>query len=168
MGNYVIADIEWIDKGGFINPTQISAVKVNSNWSGLSHFSEKMKPRSKHFYMWNHVAYTGGTADSFLSARSAFHVFEDFDNWLDSDDVILWWFSTEKETYSALIKSMFKRNPTQKQLVLRDYLDSFLNGNKFYKLKSYDTARAFKIPVRGKEHDSFFDVLIIKDILNTM
>lgn len=168
MSNYVIADIEWIEKGTFINPTQISAIKVNSEWQGLSHFSEKIKPRSKHFYMWKHIAYTGGTADLFLSARSAFHVLQDFDNWLAEDDVILWWFSTVKETYSALMQSIHKRNPSQKQLVLRDYLDSFLNGNNCYKWSSYDTARAFKLAGRGKEHDSFVDVLIIKDILNAV
>lgn len=38
MGHYVIVDIEWIEKGTFVNPTQISAVKVNSDWKGLSHY----------------------------------------------------------------------------------------------------------------------------------
>ena len=60
MTNYVIADLEWIDYGGFINPTQISAVKVNCNWDIKSHFSEKIKPRDKHFYNWKHMAYKGG------------------------------------------------------------------------------------------------------------
>ncbi len=168
MSNYVIADIEWIEKGTFVNPTQISAIKVNSEWQSLSHFSEKIKPRSKHFYLWKHIAYTGGTADLFLSARSAFHVLQDFENWLAQDDVILWWFSTGKETYSALMQSIHKHIPPQKQLVLRDYLDIFLNGNQCYKWSSYDTARAFKLAGRGKEHDSFVDVLIIKDILNAV
>lgn len=166
--NYVIADIEWIEKGSYINPTQISAIKVNSDWNGLSHFSEKIKPRSKHFHTWEHVAYTGGMADSFLSARSAFHVLEDFSNWLDSDDVILWWFSTGKETYSALINSMHKYNPPQKQLVLRSYLDCFLNGKRYNKWSAYDTAKALALPKHGKEHDSFADVLIVKDILKAI
>ncbi len=166
--NYVIADIEWIEKGSYINPTQISAVKVNSEWDGLSHFSEKIKPRSKHFHMWNHIAYTGDTADSFLSARSAFHVLQDFDSWLEADDVILWWFSTGKEIYSALMNSIHKRNPSQNQLVLREYLDCFLNGKRYNKWSSYDTAKALALPKRGKEHDSFADVLIVKDILKTI
>ena len=38
MGHYIIVDIEWIEKGTFVNPTQISAVKVNSDWKGLSHY----------------------------------------------------------------------------------------------------------------------------------
>ena len=168
MSNYVIADIEWLDKGGFINPTQISAVKVNSNWQSLSHFSERIKPRSQCFYTWKHTAYTGGAAEAFLSARSAFRVLRDFDEWLDSGDIILWWFTAEKETYSALINSIHKRNPIQKQLVLRDYLDGFLSGNKRYKWSAYDTARAFKLSSRGKEHDSFADVLVVKDVLNAI
>ena len=38
MGHYIIVDIEWIEKGTFVNPTQISAVKVNSDCKGLSHY----------------------------------------------------------------------------------------------------------------------------------
>lgn len=166
--NYIIADIEWIEKGSYINPTQISAVKVNSDWNGVSHFSEKIKPRSEHFYIWNHIAYTGGTADSFISARSAYHVLQDFDNWLAEDDIVLWWFSTGKDTYSTLMKSIHKRVPPQKQLVLRNYLNCFLNGKRYNKWNSYDTARALSLPKRGKEHDSFADVLIVKDILKAI
>lgn len=165
MGNYVIVDIEWIEKGTFVNPTQISAVKVNSDWKGLSHFSERIKPRSEHFHIWKHVAYTGGTASSFLSARSAFHVFEDFEGWLGKDDVILWWFSTGKETYSALMKSIHKHNPLQKQLVLRDYLDSFLSGKRYNKWNAFDIAKQLKLSLQGKAHDSFADVLTVKAVL---
>lgn len=165
MGHYVIVDIEWIEKGTFVNPTQISAVKVNSDWKGFSHFSERIKPRSEHFHIWKHVAYTGGTASSFLSARSAFHVFEDFEGWLGKDDVILWWFSTGKETYSALMKSIHKHNPLQKQLVLRDYLDSFLSGKRYNKWNAFDIAKQLKLPLQGKAHDSFADVLTVKAVL---
>ena len=168
MTNYVIADLEWIDYGGFINPTQISAVKVNCNWDIKSHFSEKIKPRDKHFYNWKHMAYKGGTAEDFLSARSAFHVFEDFNNWLDDSDVILWWYSSGKEKYFALIKSMFKYEPLQKQLILSEYLDGYLDGKGYNLWSLYETADKLNLYRKGQEHNSLVDVITIKNILKAV
>lgn len=163
--SYVITDIEWIAKGDYINPTQISAIKVNVNWGTEERFSKKIKPRSKHFYTWEHVAYTGGTAESFLSARSAFHVLEEFSNWLNEDDVLLWWFSTGMNMLNSLMKSMHKRELIQKQLILRDYLDSFLDGKTFYKWGAYETARELHLQKYGEEHSSMSDVLTVQSIL---
>ena len=72
---YVIADLEWIDnKRGQEYPSQLAAIRIDSDWNVISKFFCRMKPHDPSFFRWEHVAFNGGKSSDFLQAPSYFFV----------------------------------------------------------------------------------------------
>ena len=89
---FVIADIEWMtNKDGHQSPTQLAAIRVDNEWNEIDTFYSLIRPRDSEFHDWKHVSYTGATPSDFLHARNAHKVLESFTQWLNDDDILLWW-----------------------------------------------------------------------------
>ena len=78
---YIIADVEWVqNKENKQSPTQLSAVRVDSEWNIIDEFSSYIRPMDASFHDWKHVAYAGGKPEDFLYARNCHNVFTSFNN----------------------------------------------------------------------------------------
>ena len=106
---FVITDLEWItNSNGHHSPTQIAAIRVDEQWNTIDEFNSFIRPRDAEFHIWNHVAYTGGKATDFLLARNAHNVLDAFQEWLNADDVILWWYSESEKLFKKIVSLILK------------------------------------------------------------
>ena len=66
---YVLIDIQWVqNEDRKRHPTQIAAIRVDDNWAFENIFFTRIQPLDESFHLWDHKAYTGGSAEEFLSA----------------------------------------------------------------------------------------------------
>ena len=94
---YVLADLEWVeDRSNRISLTQIAMVRVDENWKAEESIYRRIRPLDPSFHQWEHVAFTGGTREDFLSAPNRGTAFSEIFNWLWPDDIICWWFEESK------------------------------------------------------------------------
>lgn len=164
---YVIADVEWVEKGYKKSPTQLSALRVDENWNVLDRFSSFIRPMDASFYDWSHIAYSGGKKEDFIYAYGCHKVFEDFNNWV-GDDTVCWWCKPSLDLY-LLINKIVLKNPCPKQCVfISDYLPAFLGVPYKAARSAYRLAKARNIPVPEPEHysanDVSTDVKLLKEI----
>lgn len=69
---YVLADVEWVENNqGLISFTQIAMLRVDEKWRLVRCKSRRIRPKDASFHKWDHIAFTGGTKDDFLSAPSS-------------------------------------------------------------------------------------------------
>ena len=94
---YVIADIEWVDGNA---PTQLAAVRVDSEWNVTDEFRSFVGLRENTVFDPKHVAYAGGKFNDFFYAPTQGDVFSAFLKWL-GNDTVLWWFSPSREVSKA-------------------------------------------------------------------
>ena len=88
---YIVADVEWVqNQWSQKSPTQLSAARVDENWNTVEEFHACIRPMDSSFHDWNHVAYTGGSPEDFLYAKSCYTVFEAFHRWV-GEDTVCWW-----------------------------------------------------------------------------
>lgn len=114
---FIIADIEWItnDEGRSF-PAQLAAIKADKNWEQTDTFSSYINLSEYKIYDYDHMAYTGATREEILQSKTIDEVFEEFNDWIDPDDVIIWWhkdsneifreWNTESKNKSIIIKRL--------------------------------------------------------------
>lgn len=89
---FVLMDMEWVeDQAQNVSPTQLAAMRVDERWNGQGRFYSRICPKDSSFYQWEHMAYTGGTADDFLRAPGIDSALSKLEDWLRPDDVICFW-----------------------------------------------------------------------------
>lgn len=164
---FVLADMEWVtNAAGHFSPTQLAATRVNENWNKIDSIDSFIRPRDSEFHEWEHVAYTGGTATDFIYARSAYHVFEYFRNWLKEDDVILWWYSESEELYEKFIKMVLKCDENHKMISINRHVYKFLAGQENSRGNTYRIAEARGIDVRNElKHNAKNDVRVMRELM---
>ena len=158
---YIIADVEWAqNKANKNSPTQLAAVRVDSNWDVIDDFHAYIRPLNSSFYDWNHIAYTGGTPSDFMNASNCYNVFSSFNKWI-GEDTVCWW-SDQSASIHSLVNNVFLKGvPIKKPIILTEYMRGFLDGQEDAKNNQYKLARARGIPVPSPEHDSQNDVMAI-------
>lgn len=157
---YVIADLEWIDnKRGQEYPSQLAAIRIDSDWNVISKFFCRMKPHDPSFFRWEHVAFNGGKSSDFLQAPAADFCLDTFASWLAPDDCICWWFDESDVKFHTFCDSILKRNIPNPSLILIDYLTNFLRRNNYSRVMNpYRLCKLFDIPTETPIHDSRNDV----------
>lgn len=147
---YVLLDIEWLNnKQNHFGPTQIAALRVTNEWSGQGLFYRRIRPRDPSFHNWNHMAYTGGTAEDFLRAQSLYSVISDFMAWLREDDVLCVWHKDTKSMLKSAVNIALKRGLTQEILILQQYMPKHLkrwgiannSPHKIVKARGWDVSK---------------------------
>ena len=166
---YVIADMEWVTKKGISSPTQLAAVKVDENWNAIDSFNELIRPRDGAFHDWKHMAYTGATATQFLYARNAYCILDEFINWLNEDDTILWWHSDSKKLFKKLEKHILKCSATRSAMCLNDYVYAFLGEDSKAIGGPYQLAARYGVSVDfGNAHCAENDVYVLRKLLQAV
>lgn len=123
---FVLMDIEWIENAAHhINPTQIAAIRTDEQWNSLDRFYARIHPRDSSFHIWNHVAYSGGTASGFLLSAGIYRVLTNLQNWLQEDDVICFWFEESQNILKSIYQLVLKTPVAQRIVVLDNYLPFF-------------------------------------------
>lgn len=162
---YIIADVEWIqNKDNKQSPTQLAAVRVDSEWNIVNEFFSYIRPLDASFHDWTHVAYAGGKPSDFLYGKSCYNVFTAFNDWV-GDDIVCWWYIPSSNLHTLINKIVLKNKTTKPAIILSTYINGFLDGQEYARGSAYKIARARNIEVPALEHDSRNDVLAILNLL---
>ena len=158
---YVLADVEWVENDqGLISFTQIAMFRVDEKWKLVRCKSRRIRPKDSSFHQWDHMAFTGGTKDDFLSAPSYSQVFEDIQKWLWPSDTICWWSDESKEWIQKMVPTI-----TNRQIVINERVANFL-GQKL--CSPYQLAKKLKLEKPGQMHNSRNDVEMMRILLDTL
>ena len=162
---YVICDIEWaVNSKQQISLTQIAAVRVNNLWQSVASFSSIVRPQNASFQDWEQVCYAGHKIIDFLHAPSAYTVLNEFQEWLQEDDIILWWYEESHRTLRSFYRILFKKEFEAQHIVLVDYMPSFLNDGKMRRGNPYHLAQKRGISTPLPKHESRNDVIAIQKL----
>lgn len=165
---FVLVDMEWITNAGeYQSPTQISAVRLNEDWSVISQFDSFIKPRDSSFHDWLHVAYRGGRPIDFLCADNAYTVFLRLRNWLEEDDILLWWHNEAEKLFRKLTSIILKQPEQHKSICINKYVYSFLSGQKYSSGSPYRIAEKRGINTLSYlQHNSKNDVRVLRELMS--
>ena len=158
---YVLADVEWAENDqGLISFTQIAMFRVDEKWKLVRCISRRIRPKDFSFHQWDHIAFTGGTKDDFLSAPTCLQAFTDIQRWLWPSDTICWWSSESKEWIQKMIPAI-----TNRQIVINERVANF-TGQKL--CSPYRLGRKLKLMPPGQEHNSRNDVEMMRMVLEAI
>jgi len=164
---FVLADIEWITNAhGVHSPTQLSAIRVDENWSEISSFHSLIRPKDDSFHDWNHDAYSGGNAYRFLQAKKAYYVFDAFNNWLDADDILLWWSQKQKDMFCKIVKKILKRSDMHEMRCINRQVASFCQNKVRSREDAYPLAESMGLDTKYYLRNSAKnDVRVMRELL---
>lgn len=161
---YVIVDLEWVEnyqkKCSF---TQIALTRVDDEWNPVDDYFSFIRPSNSSFHQWGHVGYTGGTASDFLNAPNAYSVMEEVEQWLQPEDILLWW---NNDGFPRLYK--FNPNIRRETVVIDAYVRWFLASEPGHHGNAYRMAKARGIVPPGDIHESWSDVETIRLLLQNI
>lgn len=164
---YVVCDLEWVEitKTKFF-PTQISAIRVNSNWNPIACFSSLVRPPENVRYKSNHIAFSGTSVNDFVNAKTSEEVFNALYEWLDPDDTMIWWFEDSAKVFRKIVSKMIGDGLRNESIVLADYIKSYSDDNKNSRPNQYALAEVLNISTSHYiKHLSFHDVIIACEVL---
>ena len=162
---YVIADVEWLqNKAGRISPTQLAAVRVDSDWNVVDRFDTFIRPMDATFHQWGHIAYMAGSPSEYLYARNCYNAFQLFRDFV-GEDTVCWWFQPSAELHAFVNKIILKAGEPKTPVILSQYIPGFLDGQDTVKGSPYRVAEARGIDVPAIQHDARNDVEAILNLL---
>lgn len=164
---FVIADIEWMtNKDYHHSPTQLAAIKVDEKWNIVDTFESFIRPRDSSFHNWNHVSYTGGSPTEFMYARNAHNVIDEFEKWLNDDDIILWWYDESDKIFKKLVNLILNRQELHETVSVNEYVYEFLNGQEDSRGNVYKIAEAWGIETNSRlKHYSANDAFVFRALM---
>ena len=162
---YVLMDMEWYQKPGKQIPVQIAAIRTNDQYEYLDQFVRRIRPDREMDIKWDQLCFNGGTAQQFKSAQNLLQCFNDLNNWLQKDDIILWWHVNAEQLFRKTHIQLFGQMPG-KMGVLQKYVKAHLtNDGKKRNGSPHVLANARGITVLTPEHDAFNDALALFRLL---
>lgn len=167
---FVLCDIEWITDGkGEKHPTQLAALKVDSDWQPLSQYSSFIcPPRGLRVPKW-HMAFNGGRQEEYDNARALGAVLEEFNDWLDKDDVLLWWFSESEELFTDLLQRVICSAKKYRTAIVTNHLRAHMREQPYSGSNAYVIAKFLNLNIKGyTKHFSKDDVWVAKEVLATI
>lgn len=158
---YVLIDVEWVEnQNNDRSISQIAMIRVDKYWQVVNTFYSRVAPRDYSFRIWNHVGYTGGTAEGFKTAPYGYEVFAQVRDWLKNDDVLCWWYGNAKDWFSGLIPGLHNES-----LVLSNYVPVYMEGRCEYRGNAYRIGANLGIPAPGDKHFAKADVEMMRLVL---
>ncbi len=167
---YVLADFEWVNNDAKrFCPTQLYAIRVDEFWNGIDRISIFFRPALGFYHEWSHIAYTGGTSKDFLNAKTVPQGLKEFLKWLKDDDIVAWWYQESSDVIIKLISIYLKKKPSQKMIVLSEYVCMHLSNESVIRGNSYKIANICGIDTTSfLKHSSKDDVLVMVEILKKL
>ena len=158
---YVLADVEWVEnQSGLISFAQIAMIRVDEKWKLVRGISRRMRPKDSSFHQWDHIAFTGGVKEVFLTAPSYSQAFEDIEKWLWPSDTICWWSEESKEWVQKIVPAI-----TNPQIVINEKVANFL-GHRL--CNPYQLGKKLKLTPPGAMHNSRNDVEMMRQVLEAI
>ncbi len=163
---YVVVDIEWAEnRRGFQSLTQIAATKVDSDWNFVASFFSLIRPQNVSFENFNQVCYNGAPPHRFQAAQTAFTVLKEFEEWLNADDILLFWYDTSHHCFSRLNSIIFKTPYSRPCVALSEYVTALIGRKQTKKANPYKLASSNGIKVPLIPHVSTNDVSVVLSLL---
>ena len=151
---YTLMDIEWIElEDQTRHPTQIAAMRVDKDWQCQDVFYTRIQPEDPQFHIWEHVAYTGGYANEFLSAPPLAEVCRQLNRWLKPDDTLCWWRDPSDEVFHSFFPQV-----ENSRLILFPHISSYLHYSPYLIGSEYHIVSKFGIRQSVKRHFASDDV----------
>lgn len=162
----VIMDFEWIENTKHeVCPTQLSAIRVDPQWTVSDRFNARIKPFNPTFYQWNHVAFRGGEPRDFLYGESIVGAFERFFDWLKSTDSLCWWNNEPAALFAEFAEKILKHTMEQDHYIASPIVKRLLiNGEKAIG-SPYKLLHKLNVERPAPEHCSANDVEAIRLVL---
>lgn len=155
---YVLMDIEWVQHENEMQwPTQIAAMRVDKDWNTQDLFYTRIQPEDPQFHIWDHVAYTGGYANEFLSAPPLKEVCRQLKRWLKPDDILCCWREFSDEVFRIFFPQIENNS-----LVLFPHIRSYLLYSPYLIGSEYHIVSKYGIKQRRKRHLASDDVETIR------
>lgn len=160
--NYVIMDMEWINcPGRLACPTQIAAMRVDADWKQMDLFSSLIRPDDPSCHAWNHIAYRGAEREAFLAAEETKAVFQSLQDWLQPDDVLLWWAEEPARIFAGVTGQLLGRGMGHPVYLLQEAV-----AERFGKrINAYKLAKQYGMKIPGRDHVSANDVEAIRTVM---
>ena len=98
----VLLDLEWVEKNE-TNLTQLSAMRVDGNWSVTGCLDLIVKPSASCLREADHIAFGGYSTKLFEGAFSVDECMPDFLKWLEPEDNILVWSKSNIKVLNELL-----------------------------------------------------------------
>jgi methylphosphotriester-DNA--protein-cysteine methyltransferase len=156
---YVLADLEWVTNAhDKISLTQIALMRVDEQWDVMQQIYYRIRPTGPSFHRWDHMGFTGGSPEDFLSAPQGLQVFEEILSWLRPDDILCWWHSDARSFIQTHCPAI-----ANSQVLLEGSVAKHLKRK--LPLNPYKIGQSKNIPAPGVPHDSRSDVEMIRRVL---
>ncbi len=151
---YVLMDIEWVTDGqDQIYPTQIAALRADTQWETEVSYYARIQPQDPMFFKWDHMGYTGGYANEFLSAPPLVEVEKQLLQWLKPDDILCWWREESNTVFHTFFPQIGNTN-----LALFPHISSYLHYSPYLIGSEYHIASQFGIKRGENRHFAAADV----------
>lgn len=151
---YILMDIEWIqNEEGIQWPTQIAVMRVDEGWIPQDVFYTRIQPQNPKLFIWDHMGYTGGYANEFLSAPPLDEVCRQLRRWLKPDDILCCWREFSDDVFRTFFPQI--ENNT---LVLFPHISSYLHYSPYLIGSEYHIVGKFGIKQSRKRHFALDDV----------
>ena len=160
---FVLMDLEWNDETVPPEPTQIAAMRIGPDGTVLDMFFERVRPEKPEEVRWNHIAYSGGSADLFRKSKNGYLVIKKLGYWLKKDDILLWWHEEAATFFSKLINGF--GFPKVRSGVICHILRDLLTDGISTRGNPYELAKKRGIAVPLPEHLSLNDVTVLYMLL---
>ncbi len=163
---YVVTDIEWaINNEERQSLTQIAATKVDEQWNSIASYFSFIRPQNESFEDWSQVCYNGAKPNDFKYAPSAYTVLQEFESWLEEDDILLFWYQTSCDLYKLMHKILFKSENKRRCVAVSEYVTAFIGKKQTKKANPYKLAVQQRLRVPTIEHLSRNDVSVALSLL---
>lgn len=129
----VLADIEWaLPQGAKPYPTQLALQRVDDAWNTAAIFYSRIRPGATP-PDWSFCAFSGGSAEEFLSAPFRPEVEDKLCSWLQEDDLLCWWFAQSKWMFRRFFPTL-KRHAS---ITVTDYLPEYFQDSSWQERNPY-------------------------------
>ncbi len=163
---YVVTDIEWaVNKEDRQSLTQIAATKVDEQWNPIASYSSFIRPQNESFEDWSQVCYNGAKPNDFRYAQSAYSVLQEFDDWLNDDDILLFWYQPSCDLFKQMHRILFKKETQRQCIAVAEYVTAFIGKKQTSKVNPYKLATRVGISVPSVVHLSKNDVRVVLSLL---
>lgn len=166
---YVLMDLEWFEsETGTLCPTQIAALRINSQWKTASTFYERMCPPEGVSVPWDHVSFANEPHENYLYAPSAHTIFEELSHWLRPDDVLCWWKEYPPRVFDVLAKHFLGRAFPQARRILHPYFIFYAKAGFHTDGNMYLLAKERDLTLYLPEHCALHDVKVMRQLMQNL
>ncbi len=170
MEMFVLADIEWnTNKSGNSVPTQLAAIRLDEKWNEIDRFFSRIYPPDSSYYNWGHVSFRGGKIKEFLGAPNVNEVLIQFADWLNNEDVLVWWTEESSEKlreFSSLHLGYYFPN---ENIGIKYHVCESIEGKRHLRGSCYEIASSCGINVRKKlQHCAENDVRVMHELIQKL